>query len=262
MKKYFIIKDDKQLGPFSIEELKEKLISKSTLIWFDGCENWVEAGAVESLSDIIKNSPPPIPTKKRIVNTDKKKNISKEIKIHKKILMWSFFALLFINIIYFLSIGAFKAVNYKLQTTDKRYMKPEVYFRYNITNYTQNPEMDNESYEINKNKIEYTTRVNKKIIALSEKIEENTRHEYNITDKKWASPYHDIGIDLLPPGAIVYEQTNALVTLKNILRFYYGGLFMKFILELLLLFTIASTFRYMIIKVKQAKNLIETHSNK
>lgn len=48
-KKYFIAEDDVQKGPFSTNELKEMSISKSTLIWKEGFDDWTEAGKIEKL---------------------------------------------------------------------------------------------------------------------------------------------------------------------------------------------------------------------
>jgi len=58
MTQYYIIVDDLQRGPFSIDELKVKGIISSTLVWTQEMENWTEARNVEVLSGIIQNNPP------------------------------------------------------------------------------------------------------------------------------------------------------------------------------------------------------------
>lgn len=62
MKKYYLHDGQAQQGPFSIEELKEKQLSKATPIWFDGIENWTTVGEVEALKEIVNVPPPFVPT--------------------------------------------------------------------------------------------------------------------------------------------------------------------------------------------------------
>jgi len=59
MKKYFIHNGNDQLGPFSIEALKEKGITGKTMIWFEGIEKWTEAQFIPELKEIITVVPPP-----------------------------------------------------------------------------------------------------------------------------------------------------------------------------------------------------------
>lgn len=59
MKKYFFADREKHLGPFSLEELKGKGLSRDTLIWFEGLEHWVKAESISELSSLF--NPPPIP---------------------------------------------------------------------------------------------------------------------------------------------------------------------------------------------------------
>lgn len=62
--KYFIIEDQKQQGPFSIYELKDKGISSDTPVWAEGMSDWTPAGKVDELKDFLfntndKSTPPP-----------------------------------------------------------------------------------------------------------------------------------------------------------------------------------------------------------
>lgn len=77
MKKYFYIENDEQFGPFSIDELKEKKISKSTLIWTENLDNWTEAYKIKEIKNLVSSTPPPIPLKKE-------RAIKVEAKITKK----------------------------------------------------------------------------------------------------------------------------------------------------------------------------------
>jgi len=67
MKKYYIVIEGAQKGPFSIDELKKLKITGSTLIWTEELENWVAAKNIEALKEIIKKSPPPIPNQTSIL---------------------------------------------------------------------------------------------------------------------------------------------------------------------------------------------------
>lgn len=63
-KKYFIAEDGEQKGPFSINELKEMSICKTTLIWKEGFDDWTEAGKIEKLQILLKITPPKLPENK------------------------------------------------------------------------------------------------------------------------------------------------------------------------------------------------------
>lgn len=62
MQKYYTHSNGKQDGPFSIEELKIIQITRDTMIWFEGADNWRKAIEVEDLKDLFKIIPPPLPT--------------------------------------------------------------------------------------------------------------------------------------------------------------------------------------------------------
>jgi len=61
---YFIVVDNEQAGPYSIEELQNLKIKKDSLVWKDGLENWIEAESIEELKHIFIATPPPIPKAK------------------------------------------------------------------------------------------------------------------------------------------------------------------------------------------------------
>jgi uncharacterized membrane protein YhaH (DUF805 family) len=60
MKKYFYSDGNERKGPFSFEELKNENISKETLIWFEGLNDWTSAKYILELEDIFRLMPPPI----------------------------------------------------------------------------------------------------------------------------------------------------------------------------------------------------------
>jgi hypothetical protein len=71
---YYIIENKQKKGPLSISELAQISITRSTLVWKKGQDDWVYATALEELEDIINSSPPPIP------NTVKFRFFAGEIK--------------------------------------------------------------------------------------------------------------------------------------------------------------------------------------
>ncbi len=99
MEKYYIVIDNKQEGPFTIEELRNKNISQTTLVWSENMENWEEAKNVTELNQTIKKSPPPIPIKENTViekHTEKINSVqveviaANEIKINFKMFLYAF----------------------------------------------------------------------------------------------------------------------------------------------------------------------------
>lgn len=58
MKKYFIEIDGKQSEALTLEELKDKNILKTTLVWYEGLEDWTKAGTVIELDFLFVNVPP------------------------------------------------------------------------------------------------------------------------------------------------------------------------------------------------------------
>jgi hypothetical protein len=108
MEKYYIVTDNEQKGPYSIEELQELNISLSTLVWNEGMENWVEAKNVPELRNIIKISPPPIPkisdvtykveaeikqNKEKLIKPETEIAVAKEIKIASRLALYSLIAI-------------------------------------------------------------------------------------------------------------------------------------------------------------------------
>jgi hypothetical protein len=61
MEYYIIDKNNQQIGPLTIEELKVYNILKSTKIWKQGMPDWVDAETVKELN-VFFSSPPPIPS--------------------------------------------------------------------------------------------------------------------------------------------------------------------------------------------------------
>lgn len=60
MKKYFLHDGIESSGPFDLNELKSKNITKRTPVWYEGMENWKFAGDIEELKNLFAAVPPPI----------------------------------------------------------------------------------------------------------------------------------------------------------------------------------------------------------
>jgi hypothetical protein len=60
MKKYFYTDGANSFGPFTLEELREKNITRETKVWFQELGEWKSAGSVSELNEIFKLAPPPI----------------------------------------------------------------------------------------------------------------------------------------------------------------------------------------------------------
>lgn len=56
--RYYLHDGTEQQGPFSLEELKAKPISRETPVWHDGLGRWTNASRLEELSDCFVSAPP------------------------------------------------------------------------------------------------------------------------------------------------------------------------------------------------------------
>ncbi|MBC8488919.1 MAG: DUF4339 domain-containing protein [Bacteroidetes bacterium] len=66
MKKYYLHNGTEQEGPFDIEDLKTKNLTKNTQVWYEGLSDWITADKIEELKDLFKlTSPPPFNEKKK-----------------------------------------------------------------------------------------------------------------------------------------------------------------------------------------------------
>jgi len=79
MQKFYIHKDDKQQGPFSTDELKDQKISRDTMVWFEGADNWKKAIEVDDLKEIFKSIPPPLQTNSPVIPPPLVDNKPKEV---------------------------------------------------------------------------------------------------------------------------------------------------------------------------------------
>ncbi len=61
MKKYFLLENGLNIGPFTHEELKAKKLQKSELVWSEGMAEWQQCGTIDELKSIFAITPPPPP---------------------------------------------------------------------------------------------------------------------------------------------------------------------------------------------------------
>lgn len=66
MKEYFFLKGKDQNGPFTVEQLADKGLTRESLIWTEGMENWQKLKDIpELIQELkIKSVPPPPPSHK------------------------------------------------------------------------------------------------------------------------------------------------------------------------------------------------------
>jgi hypothetical protein len=57
---YYLHNGIESSGPFGLEELKNKKITRTTPVWREGMEDWKPAGEVEELKSILHVIPPPL----------------------------------------------------------------------------------------------------------------------------------------------------------------------------------------------------------
>ncbi len=81
MKKYFLHNGSESSGPFTLEELKEKNIVKTTAVWFDGLEHWKTAAEIPELTRLFVATPPPFQSLPNATPSPKKTKIVAEQKI-------------------------------------------------------------------------------------------------------------------------------------------------------------------------------------
>lgn len=99
MKIYYLHENNVNIGPFSIEELKERKINSFTPIWCEGFDTWKTAGEIDALQPIVTELPSPA----EISNNEKpiyKKIDSGFLGFHKK----NIIAILAVMVIILLSL--------------------------------------------------------------------------------------------------------------------------------------------------------------
>lgn len=66
-KKYFLIINDEQQGPFTFDELKERKLIGETPIWYEGLPDWTKVSEIEELKPFIEIKPPVFKQEEKVV---------------------------------------------------------------------------------------------------------------------------------------------------------------------------------------------------
>lgn len=61
MQQFYIFFDNNQIGPLSIDDLKNRKITQETLVWSEGMANWQKAVEIDEIQHLFVVMPPPIP---------------------------------------------------------------------------------------------------------------------------------------------------------------------------------------------------------
>ena len=88
MKKYYLHNGTESSGPFDIEELKAKNITKASPVWFEGMLHWKTAGEIPELHQLFTVNPPPFPlfeTPKPAPKVETKKEVRKILGMSKNV---------------------------------------------------------------------------------------------------------------------------------------------------------------------------------
>lgn len=59
MNSFFIHINGEEKGPFSVEELRDLKIERSTMVWCNGLDSWTKAADVKALAPLFEMKPPP-----------------------------------------------------------------------------------------------------------------------------------------------------------------------------------------------------------
>ena len=100
MTSYYYNDGKEQFGPFTLDELKTKGLTKETSVWSPEMDNWQKAGAVSALQGIFPKIPP-IPTQaiprttppRQQYSTDSSSNGNMETLLFISILAWAFISI-------------------------------------------------------------------------------------------------------------------------------------------------------------------------
>lgn len=144
MKKYYLHLNNETLGPFTLEELKIKKITKSTPVWFEGMENWKYGGEIAELQAIFIAVPPPISAFKAVPPAAKE-----EQKVAQRtILGLSKSTFFWVLSIFILLVGTFIFDQYQQNRSDELEQKNKITERENQQFLLQQKEIEEQKNQI------------------------------------------------------------------------------------------------------------------
>ena len=56
MASYYIIEDNQQAGPFTLDQLRSRGIGHDTSVWTEGMPNWLPASQIPELQQVLGSS--------------------------------------------------------------------------------------------------------------------------------------------------------------------------------------------------------------
>jgi len=116
MKKYYIHNGTEQEGPFELDELKTKNITKSTSIWYDGLSDWTSAEKIAEIKVLFNTTaPPPFSSKLTVPPPIQKKAIAQQQTKKKRKVGLTIF-LIVVGLIALIICGLFVAKNLNLSS--------------------------------------------------------------------------------------------------------------------------------------------------
>lgn len=101
MKQYYLYINNNQIGPLSLDDLKQYAVSADTLVWYSGLPDWQKAGTLDDLKPFIKVTPPPIhsfaaATPPPVIHEKKYNEATKIFGMRKNIFLYGILGLAFI----------------------------------------------------------------------------------------------------------------------------------------------------------------------
>ena len=75
MKNYYYTDGNEKFGPFTLEELKGKKITRNTLVWYSDLLDWKRAGEIPELQELLSIGPPDIKPEVKEFTEIKIKNV-------------------------------------------------------------------------------------------------------------------------------------------------------------------------------------------
>lgn len=103
MEKFYIVINNEQKGPFSVNEILKMDVNQNTLGWNENYDNWTELKNIEQFKIKLSKKPPPIPKTNdnqplKVILTKEKKEKKNRKKIDYTKIFTSLFLLLFVSI--------------------------------------------------------------------------------------------------------------------------------------------------------------------
>lgn len=138
MTSYYYNDGKEQFGPFTLEELKTKGLTKATSVWSPEMANWQNAGTVSALQGIFPNIPPiptqaiPLTTPTRAPDSNKSGNMDTLLFI--SILAWAFISISNTLLQYFVPDWYNSPVKYYTILTNLIYAAFPIIFALSIKN--------------------------------------------------------------------------------------------------------------------------------